>query len=163
MVRHAGSVAAALLTLCANLLSPVGAEEEKIKRITPTDADSACIGNPITLLCAVETWIACFTREDLSLCRAVGQDYEFFKPTGGLWAAEYVIERMHKIRPEDITEELKDTDWKPGYFDIVVRERFCALPQTTCLRKTWSRFYYHVKPVGRLWHIVSSYEEGAGS
>ena len=154
----------AFLVLSLGMLGPIRGQEGQIRRITPTEADSACIGNPITPLCAVETWIACITREDLSLCRAVGQDYEFFKPTGGLWAAEYVIERMHKIRPEDVTEELKDTDWfKPGYFDIVVRERFCALPQTTCLGKTWSRYYYNVKPVGGLWHMVAWSEESAGS
>ncbi len=164
MIGRAGLIAVALLVLSLGILGPIRGQEGQIRRITPTEADSACIGNPITPLCAVETWIACITREDLSLCRAVGQNYAFFKPAGGLWAAEYVIERMHKIRPQDVTEELKDTYWyKPGYFDIVVRERFCALPQTTCLGKTWSRYYYYVKPVGGLWHMVSWYKEGAGS
>ena len=164
MVRQAGLIGVALVALSVSTIGPVGGQEGQIRRITPTTADSACIGDPITPLCAVETWVACFTRADLSLCRAVGQDYEFFKPTEVLWTREYVVERVHKIQPEDVTEELKDTYWyKPGYFDIRVKERSCPPPETACPGKTWSRYYYYVKPVGSLWHIVSWYMEGAGS
>jgi hypothetical protein len=164
MVTRARYVAAALLILSANLVDSAGAEEEKIKRITPTDADSACIGNPVTPLCAVETWIACHARDDLSLCRAVGQEPDWIKPGRPPWTYEYVVERVHKIRPEDVTEELKDTDWfRPGYFDIRIKERSCPPPQTTCPGETWFRYDYSVKPVGGLWHMVAWSEEGAGS
>ncbi len=164
MARRAGYIAAALLILSANLVDSVGAKEEKIKRITPTTADSTCIGDPITPLCAVETWLACLARIDLSLCRAVGQESEWLKPVRPPWTYEYVVERVHKIRPEDVTEELKDTDWfKPGYFDIVVRERYCPALQTTCPGERWFRYYYNVKPVGGLWHMVAWSMEGAGS
>ncbi len=164
MVTRARYVAAALLILSANLVDSAGAEEEKIKRITPTDADSACIGNPVTPLCAVETWIACHARDDLSLCRAVGQEPDWIKTGRPPWTYEYVVERVHKIRPEDVTEELKDTDWfRPGYFDIRIKERSCPPPQTTCPGETWFRYDYSVKPVGGLWHMVAWSEEGAGS
>ena len=163
MIGRAGLIAVALLVLSLGMLGPVRGQEGQIRRITPSTADSACIGSPVTPLCAVETWIACFARGDLSLCRAVGQDYEFFEPDGVTWPTEYVIERMHKIRPEDVTEEQKSPDWQPGYFEFVVRKRSCPPPQTTCRGETWFRFYFIVKPVGGLWHIVSSYMEGAGS
>ncbi len=164
MVRHAGLFSTAFLVLSLGMLGPIRGQEGQIRRITPTTADSACIGDPITPLCAVETWLACKARDDLSLCRAVGQEPDWIKPGRPPWTREYIVERVHKIRPEDVTEELKDTDWyKAGYFDIVVRERSCPLPQTTCPGETWFRYYYNVKPVGGLWHMFAWSEESAGS
>ncbi len=164
MIARAGLIAVALLILSVSFPGSIRGQEGQIRRITPTEADSACIGNPVTPLCAVETWLACKARDDLSLCRAVGQEPEWLKPIRPPWTREYVVERVHKIRPEDVTEELKDTDWyKAGYFDIVVRERSCPPPQTTCPGERWFRYYYNVKPVGGLWHMVAWSEESAGS
>ena len=164
MIGRAGLIAVALLILSVSVPGPVRGQEGQIRRITPSTADSACIGNPVTPLCAVETWFACHIRDDLSFCRVVGQEPDWMKPGPPMSAWEYVVERIHQIRPEDVTEELRNMDWfRPGYFEFWVKVRACPSPQTTCPGETWIRIYYSVKPVGGLWHIAHEYIEGPGS
>ena len=60
----AGALIAGLAVACA--------QQSPVRRITQTEATSDCIGDPRTPMCAVETFVACFTRRDTSLCRKVG-------------------------------------------------------------------------------------------
>lgn len=47
-----------------------------VRRVSHSWAASECIGNPVTPLCAVETYFACRTRDDLKLCMIADETYE---------------------------------------------------------------------------------------
>ena len=96
------SIAALALLIGAGASQGSGSEEEQVRRITPTEADSACIGDPVTPVCAVETLFACFARLDAELCRAVGIEDPDFGYDPAPATVEYVIQRAFEIRPEDI-------------------------------------------------------------
>lgn len=55
-----------------------------VRRIGDSRSSSKCIGNPVTPLCAVETYFACRTRADLKLCMIADETYErTYEPLDG--------------------------------------------------------------------------------
>lgn len=55
-----------------------------VRRVGHSRAASECIGNPVTPLCAVETFFACRTRGDLKLCMIADETYErTYEPLDG--------------------------------------------------------------------------------
>ncbi len=71
---------------------------QDIRRIWPDRADSDCIGNPKTPQCAVETDLACWTRDQRALCELVEPEEDirrFFDKRGGIekpLVSEYIID-----------------------------------------------------------------------
>ena len=129
------------------------AQEPEIRRIAASDATSGCIGNPVTPLCAVETFIACWVRADPALCRRVGVDKKSIKPRN--YSIEYYVELMRTLRPEDIALRLKDTYWyRPGFIEIELQERYCFPERKTCAVGAWKIFFYTLKQVDGKWQIV---------
>ncbi len=56
--------------------------ELRILRPAGQPGTSACIGDPRTPTCAVETYEACLLRADPALCRAVGRDHAIDRASG---------------------------------------------------------------------------------
>ena len=68
---------------------------------------------------------------------------------------EYLIERVTVIRPEDITEELRDVDWfKPGYTLVEIRRRHCPA-DAACGSEAWDDLQVYLRPRGDAWEVVS--------
>jgi hypothetical protein len=135
--RRANGAIAATFLLALLLASPAAAQTSKETpgRITPTDATSRCLGTPRTPSCGAETLVGCLTRADPALCRAVAAATP--PRSGEPMQVEYVIERESLIRPEDITEDMRDLDWyKPGYALVEMLHRACPATQTVC-DETW--------------------------
>ena len=172
------SIAALALLIGAGASQGSGSEEEQVRRITPTEADNACIGDPVTPVCAVETLFACFARLDAELCRAVGIEDPDFGYDPAPATVEYVIQRAFEIRPEDIPRGWEGSSWyRPGFYRVYTKEVSCAARQATCLpspapwpgpwpeswpgpwpwpeRRPWTESIYTVKPVGGKWHLES--------
>jgi len=124
--------------------------QSELRFISPTDATSDCIGNPITPLCAVETFKACALRLEPELCRMVGIEKYLFNKTQN--SSEYYVVSTHTITAEDITEELRNSDWiKPGFVDITILEPDFRMDWCPNGCKT----SYILKPVGDFWHVAS--------
>ena len=158
------SVTALVLLIGAGASQGSGSEEEQVRRITPTEADSACIGDPVTPVCAVETLFACFARLDAELCHKVGIRNPDFGDDPAPSTVEYVIQRAFEIRPEDIAEGWEDSLWyRPGFYQVYTKEVSCAARQATCLPSLsswpgpwpWIESVYTVKPVEGGWHLTS--------
>jgi hypothetical protein len=129
-------------------------------RITPTTASSACIGSAATPLCAVETLLACLTRNDDALCRRVGVAPPARNPDAiGPLQAEYAIERVTVIRPDDITDDTRDLEWfKPGYTLVEVSRRLCPASESDCDGLDWEYLQVYLGPPGTSggpWQIVT--------
>lgn len=151
-LRKALSTSLAVLSLSISSATLAGGIEAlgELRFISPTDATSNCIDNPITPLCAVETFIACAVRIEPSLCRSIGiENYNYPKQKS---TSRYYVVSTHTITAEDITEELRDTNWmKPGFVRITILE--------SEFRMDWCpegcKTSYNLKPVGKLWHVAS--------
>lgn len=103
------------------------AQDWTAKRITPAFADSACIGKVSDPVCAVETWIACYAREDSRLCAALGVDGMKFTPDVTPNIFDYVIVDMIPVTSERMTPAL--WRWglvKPGQLEVRVMKRWCT-------------------------------------
>ncbi len=120
MRRLALALACALPVLAAMAQT----SKEAPGRIGPEAATSTCLGAPATPACATETLLACLARGDAALCRAVGAATP--PRSGEPQQTEYVMERVSLIRPEDVTDDLRDLDWfKPGYALVEAQRRAC--------------------------------------
>jgi hypothetical protein len=105
-------------------------------RVTPSDdtTDSKCIGNPVTPICAIETYFACFVRLQPELCRLVNAGVEPISSDSGAvlhWTEYRVVyaRRPSKLNPvEPATEgRLKP---QPGDILIGVMQRSCFVSYT---------------------------------
>lgn len=155
-VRKIAGPAAVLAAILATQ-GVVLAETREVRRITQTEATSDCIGEPKTPLCAAETFLACTTRRKLELCHAVGVSLlSFDEDTDGIEYAEYVVLSQKVLRPENIAEDLKDSDWyRPGHVDIDLDKREYQADGTVWPRTGWGLYGIVVKPVGDKWHVAS--------
>lgn len=160
MIRRtiAGAAVGAALLAGVPALAPQAAAQaskENPGRITPTSATSACLGQPRTPVCGAETLLACLTRGDAALCRAVTGTPPP-RPSEAV-QSEYVIERESLIRPVDVTEDMRDLDWyKPGYALIEMQHRACAATQAAC-DDTWDDLQIYLRRTGEVetrWEVV---------
>ncbi len=142
-----------VLTVVLPAITPASAQLTEVRTITQTDATSDCISNPKTPLCAVETFLACGVRQDMSLCRKVGVDDFGFDDSIG--AIEYVVTSQHTIREEDIPDRLRNTEWfRPGYEEIHILERLCSKMEVPCPQVWPTPYTFNVRPIDGHWHIV---------
>lgn len=147
-----------MLLLAAGVLASTYAIAQTAKdspgRITKSTATSRCIDEPSTPVCATETLLACQLRAEAALCRSVGAAIPA-SPADGAAQIEYVIERVGVIRPEDISEDLKDLDWyKPGYTLVELLRRTCPASQLDCRDESWEGVQVYLRSRGAGWDIV---------
>lgn len=153
------TVAVLLLALPAfNLSAGAQTSKESPGRITPVSATSACIGGATTPSCATETLLACLTRGDAALCRAVSAAAPP-RPAGEPMQTEYVLERVSIIRVEDISDDLRDVEWfKPGYALVEALRRACPAASASCEDESWDdlQVYLRQRPGAEpaQWEIV---------
>jgi hypothetical protein len=146
-------ISGALMLCAATAPAQTRTAEAKIGRVGPGTATSPCIGTATSPVCMAETLLACFARADAALCSPAGADARAGAREPGL--IEYLIERVTVIRPEDITEELRDLDWfKPGYTLVEIRRRHCP-GDAGCGSEAWDDLQIYLRPRGDLWEVVS--------
>jgi len=135
-----------------------GGRPSAVRRITQTSATSDCIGDPKTPLCAVETFRACFARQDRSLCRLVGQpDVQF---VGGAQTVEYIVGSIEAIRAADISADEGHLFWKKAGNQVIdVAARYCPVGRNVCPDESWTYYSYVVGQAPGQWNIVSWYSE----
>jgi len=136
--------------------APKTIDRSQVRVITESQATSDCIGDPKTPLCAVETLIACFARQDRALCRRVGQPN--FRHKGPPWISEYVHVSSTVIRAEEIRPDEDFLSWKKaGNLKVRLEMRTC---DKSCQEETWSWFLYILAPAPGGWNVVSWTSEG---
>ncbi|MGQ0662387.1 MAG: hypothetical protein ACT4P2_02140 [Pseudomonadota bacterium] len=137
------------LYLALALAAPVlpATAEDAAGRIALKTSTSACIGEPASPVCAALTLLACFARAERELCRRVGVADPGVPAAPAL--IEYVIERVSVIRPEDVTEDLRDLEWfRPGYALIEILRRSCPAEQESCAQERWEEAQIYARPLG---------------
>jgi hypothetical protein len=129
----------------------------EIRRITQNEATSDCIGDPRTPLCAVETFIACWTRREPVLCNRVGQPRGSFEGAAlPAPAAEYYLVKLFTIQSKDIPAHLKDAYWyRPGMVNVELKKRGCEATIVDGCDALWTEYNYYLKLVGNQWHLAS--------
>jgi hypothetical protein len=153
----------AVLLLAAGLLFlPVvafagGAEKDggEVRTITATSATSDCIGDPRTPVCAVETLLACFARQDRGLCeKATRRKVELNSEQGSY---RYRVLSVRILQEKDITPELRDADWwRPGYADVMIQD--LDFIQPWCPKGC--KVGYSVRPTATGWEVLEWAGEG---
>jgi len=152
--------------------------------IEPPSTESKCIGDPITPLCAVETFVACYFWNDMRLCRAVG-----FVPNFPIGVDEYfALKTLHYrligealLKDEDIPDwarqsDVKPSPWKAGdlaldvFWDTCRPEDQCVTATRDSGRKlgegcpmTWCHSdveTYILRKVRGRWHFISFWSPG---
>jgi hypothetical protein len=117
--------------------------------ISQNDATSTCIGDPRTPLCAVETFLACSSRQNLDLCDLVGVKH--FSYPDEKYTSRYRIVSAKVLTQDDMTEDLKDTDWwKPGFVSFSLVEFYTHKDNTI----TPTYFSGITNPTDQGWGII---------
>jgi len=132
----------------------------------PATTTSDCIGRPVTPLCAVETFIACRTREDFELCLASVHDEEWRKEEYSrgrynYWAHfeiggtrdEYAI-RSVRWDGSATTPEETSAKGLPGYAKIELLRRACLDIEARCRNQWTSTAEYLVRGEGGTWRVM---------
>ena len=130
-------------------------------RIALNSATSACIGQPTTPVCAVETLLACWVRGQSGLCRAVAvseaRAAERIAGPGSSPEADtqYSIDRASTIRREDVTDDLRAVEWfKPGFVLVELVRRACPQGPQRCDDEPWEEMQIVVRPEAGRWSVV---------
>jgi hypothetical protein len=104
------------------------------RKLTLDDATttSRCIGNPVTPLCAVDTYWACFFRAQPELCDMVeagARPPTLDKPVPD-YRQEYRVVYARRPSPLDPVDRATEGNMKPQPGDVVIglMRRFCAGP-----------------------------------
>ena len=141
---------------------------------TLTDSEetttSKCIGKPITPICAVETFFACFNRKQIELCRMAflnGESEEFnLGPPFPDYKTEYTIIKYQTIRhapprPKNMGPGGEKFDEKPGDVRVDITARSCQLTRDTCAGEPTQSFVYITRHVGDRWLVYdySAYDQ----
>jgi hypothetical protein len=125
--------------------APAQMSKESPGRIGPAATTSVCLGTPTTPACAAETLLACLTRSDTALCRAVGAATPPRSAVDPL-QTEYVIERVSIIQPDDVTDDLRDVEWfKPGYALVEALRRACSATNPDCQDELWDDLQVYLR------------------
>lgn len=117
-----------ILTLIVLAAFPALAEDPPLPPLTPegeylvltqddATSTSKCIGNPVTPLCAVETVMACYVRNDYELCRiGMGLDSQH-----GINKGRQQPSKLYRVIRSEVLGESNfpwrpesDLRWRPG-------------------------------------------------
>ncbi len=116
-------------------LTPKG--EYRVMTQDDATSTSKCIGDPKTPLCAVETRIACFMRDNDELCR-IAMDLDRNPGFGGFRTAGTVY---RVIRREVLTDHrfpwrpAHDLPWRPGDNNLVVGDIRIDTVEISCYKE----------------------------
>lgn len=173
------------LLLYAVMVFPASAEDWATLTFDPATSSSRCIGDPMTPLCAVETYEACYYWVDKKACTAMGLDPSAFRLVPDAYAKlsiyHYRIENRKVIDAEDVAvvaEELDDPRASLGDVVMQVRWEGCS-PIDACVLESMNdpaRVYgegcppircrvsdtpltYLVRDIGGKWQVVDGYED----
>lgn len=134
-----------------NASPPQAGTKGRITRDTRTTT-SKCVGNPVTPLCAIETYIACFVRRKETLCNDVGVGVGAKIHFGeAILKEDYAVIHVMTVNPDMRFHE----DAKPGNarFNIYVRERL-ARPGWAENHREIHHFWLLLGPKNGRWTIL---------
>jgi hypothetical protein len=125
---------------------------------------SKCIGKPVTPICAVETFEACFKRSQIELCRMAYLNGESMKFHLGYsspeYKTEYTIIKYQTVG--HVPADLRDVGWiKRGDVEVHLTTRSCPLTRDTCAGEPTESFEYTTRHVGDRWFVTahSAYDQ----
>lgn len=135
------------------------ASEIQTRRIGPSSASSACIGEASSVSCAVDTLLACVARANRALClRAGAEPPDPMPPPRTLF---YAIERSGVIRREQVGDDQRDLPWfQPGHTLVELRLRACPAGQSTCPDEAWEDLQVYLHRQGQAWRILHWHAPG---
>ena len=111
------------------------------------------VGEATSPRCTAETLIACLARVDRALCARVGATVAELPREARL--VEYVIERESVIRPDQVTDELRDVAWfKPGFVLVEAQLRACAPARPACDDDDWDDLQIYLRPRDGRWEVA---------
>jgi hypothetical protein len=120
-------------------------DEARLRTMTidPPTATSPCIGNPVTPLCAVETFNTCYDWNDKQLCRAVGYTPNVPLGVDGYFALKTFHYRAigeATLKDEHIPDWARKSDnklspWSAGDLALDVYWETCR-PHDPCVKRT---------------------------
>ncbi len=149
-----------------------GPDPEGVWRtVTQDDATSTsdCIGDLVTPLCAVDTVMACYARNEGKLCQLAWSYpapwYEFGSPAS---PRAYILYRVTAVRTAQVAgtfpfpnDPPRGTDIKVGDLLIDVLWQSCWRPiegwttEAFCIPKR-APYTYVLVPIGGRWHIADT-------
>lgn len=147
----------------------------QVRRVTPAAADSDCIGDPKTPLCALDTLFACASRLDFALCGRIGigeGDAEMLIGQGPAghdeWSQttrEYVVTETTVVTDawlDRITDPYKKSSVRTGYVEISTIHRVCYdnIDPSDCI--PWAVNKYIFKALDGDWQANSWEEHHSG-
>jgi hypothetical protein len=159
-------------------------DPEQFWRVMTSDDDassSLCIGVPITALCAVETMIACFQRDDGDLCRigmGLNDDPLYGNRAANPYRERYRRYRIHSIErydagnvlPKRTTEPWAENiflkwvssesrQYRQGDIDVAIISTACWPDNAACpAPPIFHRTTYHVRQVQGIWEVIEWWE-----
>ena len=130
--------------------------------VTLTGGTSTCIGDPVTPLCVVETYLACYLRAMVELCRTAMARF-WRQPSRVHWRANeryYLIYRLAAAAPvtaESMRRGLIELPRQPGDIRMWVEKRRCwtGTPIDDCLLSDRDTGYI-LRRSGRRWALVAT-------
>lgn len=158
------AVVVALLVMggIAGFSNPVSAGTKRILTVGPGIADSDCVGETSSPVCAVETWLACRARRDAELCARVTPQLEIlFDPEVGQFVFEYQISAVQVILRKRITKGLADYGVEPGDVEIRLRVRARLYKDENFITDLLFKESYFLSPRNGNWIIVAWTDENA--
>jgi len=157
----------AALTICAFVswsgLGFAAAQESDIgvpdltghwRKLTRTTGTSECIGDPRSPICTVETFIACYARNDARLCR-IASGPKRRPPPSGTFTPNSTLYRLLEVK------RLERADFPPAWNDDGKGARPGDVKIAAWTRECWNecdragvRENYWVRQDGDRWWIV---------
>ena len=146
----------------AGFSKPVVAGTKPVLTVGPGRADSDCVGDTATPVCAVETWLACFARTDAELCaRAVPHVNMLFHPEAKPYFIRYQISAVLVLSRVRITKGLAGFRVEPGDVEIRLRRHSCQYWQGNCSVDLTVKESYFLKLRNGNWIVVAWTDENA--
>jgi hypothetical protein len=104
-------------------------------------------------VCAVETALACYARDDHNLCEAVDLELYGFDSRKGV--REFRIERVLDVTESNLTSSRR---WlhrlHPGNVHVIIKVNYCDPEFNDCREVPWTREGYTLAKVGDRWHVI---------
>lgn len=122
------------------------------REIGPDHADSQCIGDATTPLCAVETFIACWARRDIDLCRKVYDGPLRYFDTAGTqpYLFKYRLEVLYHPTGKELLEDRQPAWAAAG--NVVVNITNAPMSKDDDVQGV--RRIYLVEPTDHGWRIA---------
>lgn len=151
----AGAVSMLLTGIAAAKAASVEIRDAGI--ITQTKSTSSCIGDPITPVCALETWIACLTRLKPGLCAAVGliglrfrqaavssKGFYLYRPLAIRSISQLIVKNLNTKYPWAAVENK----------EIEYAGQACTVGESVCFDQPAGRHSLFVRPVRNGWYVA---------